>query len=89
MPKKPHQTRIGCIKHSCGISSIQKPIVNCRLADQPLIENDEDAETNNEIIATLNKSGTGSEKGDVDIGATTNEGELAEFRFKSYSLILS
>ena len=71
-----------------GFVYCSMPCSKSRIAEQPLIElDDEDAEeneTNNEIIATLNKSETSSsasKKGDdADIESTTtttNEGELA------------
>ena len=73
-----------------GFVYCSMPCSKSRIAEQPLIElDDEDAEeneTNNEIIATLNKSETpsssaASKKGDdADIESTTtttNEGELA------------
>ena len=58
------------------------PCSKSRKAEQALIENsdEDDAETNNEIIATLSKSEeeTDDKKSDVvDIEATTNDGELA------------
>ena len=81
--------------HSCHSSLLNRPFlprrgfvycsVPCsksRIAEQVLVENsdEDDTETNNEIIATLNKpeEETDDKKSDVvDIEATTNDGEFA------------
>ena len=70
-----------------GFVYCSMPCSKSRIAEQPLIElDDEDAEeneTNNEIIATLNKAeSSGSKKSDVDIDANSNDGELVKPRFK-------
>ena len=82
--------------HTCHSSLLNRPFlprrgfvycsVPCsknKIAEEPLIENDEDLETNNEIIATLNKAeSSGSKKSDVDIDANSNDGELVKPRFE-------